>query len=62
MKTALLLELEKKIDEFFSEQSEGDNWPEFFITANIGSLMARAAASVMDACQEGQDTIEAENE
>lgn len=55
MNTKLLASLEQVMDEWISENCEEDNWPAMTVGGRTAEFMARAAASVLDACKDSQD-------
>jgi hypothetical protein len=55
MKAKLFASLEAALDQWTDKQSEGIDWPNVIVGDRTVELMARAAAAVLDACQESQD-------
>lgn len=56
MKARLFATLEQKLDEWVGEQSTSTDWPGVWLGRETATLMATAAAAVLDACEESQAT------
>ena len=61
MKASLLATLEEAIDSWMEEQSSENHWPPVYVGPQTHALMARAAAAVLDACEESQVAEKAGN-
>lgn len=55
MSTRLLAELEKKVNEWVTENCETDDWPNGYVHPALERQMASAAYSVFAACNDGQE-------
>ena len=61
MSTRLLAELEKKMNEWVTENYEADDWMDGFVHDALESQMASAAYSVFSACSDGQKYMKQQN-
>ena len=56
MKARLFSTLEQVIEEWVNEQNVAGDWPGVWLGNETATLMATAAAAVLDACEESQAT------
>lgn len=61
MSTRLLAGLEKKMNEWITENCEEDDWPNALVHPALERQMASSAYSVFAACAEGQEYAEQQN-
>ena len=61
MSTRLLSELEKKINEWITENCDADDWISELVHPNMKRQMASAAYSVFAATQDGQEYAKEQN-
>jgi hypothetical protein len=54
MNARLYANLEAAINEWMELECTGTDWPDVYVGQRTAEMMAKAAASVLDACEESQ--------